>query len=915
MPLQVVEEDPAFAELLAPPRRQTVPHRPSDESDIFLYGELDSLAYQRQLNLEEQTVETAVKRFQRLSADAAARGDIWTHRPASRLVGTWVDPVTLAIRKVQEAVKKDEDGGRASIEYESDRLLQLLSPEAIAVILIHNVFGALIREPLGAKLTSLAVSVGNAVRAEINQQKIHDLELKQRAWERKAAETAHDNEPLDSIGDGKTARQPRKRKRKKSSLQHALTSNMSIVSAVNLAAMQADIPGTLWSTRDTLLIGTRLIDILIKSTFVQDEKTRKIVPAFKHYRRFLKKNNVVGMVQLEDAALKLISHERNDVSSFIEPKYQPMEVRPRPWVSPKNGAYLRSKVDLIRAPPSHALDNALAAADLQTLYEGLNALGDTSWRVNRGVLDAGQELWNRGGGKAGLVSKFDVTVPTRSAFLAKEETAFLLEQEKDEDETSGQCSSFDEANAIRKYRRIRKAAKKTNRELFSLRADTQYRLDYATAFADKEPFYLPHNVDFRGRAYPIPVYLQHMGADLTRAMLAFSNPGVQLGERGVYWLKIHLANKLGADKMSFDERIDVAENALPKAIQVGRNPLQESNLEWWNSHEDPFQLLAVCQELADAVGRYGGEQAMEGFYSTLPVAMDGSCNGLQHYAALGRDVLGGKQVNLIRSDRPQDVYTAVSELVSERVDLAAGKGDEIAKLLVGKVTRKVIKQTVMTSVYGVTLTGAREQIGSRLKDIDFPSEHIFAASLMLSKMTLSSLGDIFAGATKTMDWLSNAAHAVASAGHEVQWVTPVGLPVVQPYRKRARSIVKTIMQRVTLEQQGDHTPVSSQRQRSAFPPNFVHSIDSSHMLLTSIACKNVGLNFAAVHDSFWTNAATVDVMNEVLREEFVKLHSRELLREVREGFVMRHPHIKFEEVPERGSLQLEEVLDSPYFFS
>jgi len=33
---------------------------------------------------------------------------------------------------------------------------------------------------------------------------------------------------------------------------------------------------------------------------------------------------------------------------------------------------------------------------------------------------------------------------------------------------------------------------------------------------------------------------------------------------------------------------------------------------------------------------------------------------------------------------------------------------EVAESLKGKVTRKVIKQTVMTSVYGVTFVGARK---------------------------------------------------------------------------------------------------------------------------------------------------------------------------------------------------------------
>ena len=34
-------------------------------------------------------------------------------------------------------------------------------------------------------------------------------------------------------------------------------------------------------------------------------------------------------------------------------------------------------------------------------------------------------------------------------------------------------------------------------------------------------------------------------------------------------------------------------------------------------------------------------------------------------------------------------------------------------------------------------------------------------------------------------------------------------------------------------------PVAVQRQKSAFPPNYVHSLDSSHMLMTAKACAQV----------------------------------------------------------------------------
>lgn len=53
----------------------------------------------------------------------------------------------------------------------------------------------------------------------------------------------------------------------------------------------------------------------------------------------------------------------------------------------------------------------------------------------------------------------------------------------------------------------------------------------------------------------------------------------------------------------------------------------------------------------------------EEYISHLHCHVDGSCNGMQHYAAFGRDEHGGRQVNLADSDRPGDVYTAILKLV------------------------------------------------------------------------------------------------------------------------------------------------------------------------------------------------------------------------------------------------------------
>nr|CAB3456645.1 unnamed protein product [Digitaria exilis] len=80
-----------------------------------------------------------------------------------------------------------------------------------------------------------------------------------------------------------------------------------------------------------------------------------------------------------------------------------------------------------------------------------------------------------------------------------------------------------------------------------------------------------------------------------------------------------------------------------------------------------------------------------------------------------------------------------------------------------------------------------------------------------------------------------------------------------------------------------HAPeprVMVKRQRTAFPPNFVHSLDGSHMMMTAVACKKQGLNFAGVHDSYWTHACDVDTMNKILREKFVELYDTPILENV-----------------------------------
>ena len=82
-------------------------------------------------------------------------------------------------------------------------------------------------------------------------------------------------------------------------------------------------------------------------------------------------------------------------------------------------------------------------------------------------------------------------------------------------------------------------------------------------------------MDFRGRAYPIPPHLSHIGDDLSRGLLQFEE-AKPLGVRGLRWLKIHLANLYGYDKANFDERVLWVEKHREDIYDSAEKPLEVS---------------------------------------------------------------------------------------------------------------------------------------------------------------------------------------------------------------------------------------------------------------------------------------------------------------------------------------------------
>lgn len=107
-------------------------------------------------------------------------------------------------------------------------------------------------------------------------------------------------------------------------------------------------------------------------------------------------------------------------------------------------------------------------------------------------------------------------------------------------------------------------------------------------------------------------------------------------------------------------RLRFANEIIDLIFDSADNPL--TGKRWWAESDEPWQTLACSMEIAAAIRSPDPEK----FRSHFPVHQDGSCNGLQHYAALGRDSSGAFSVNLVPCSEPQDVYSAVAALVEQQ---------------------------------------------------------------------------------------------------------------------------------------------------------------------------------------------------------------------------------------------------------
>lgn len=861
----------------------------------------------RQKKLESRVLELALQRWRAESEKTQQMRILGTLKNPSlgSLVHDWITGM-VALVKEEIRFVQDAEGKVLSVT-DADRMLigpflHFSAPERLCAAAIMAWLGVLndqkTQNPAEVDLTKMIMRVGGNVTTEITYQLVK-LKVKILA-------PLEQRRQLAKLEATKGARQ--------ASVMKEILEYTADVDTLDPAHLDSDkvVPGVPQLTKNICAkVGAFFLSLIIKvarmpistTSQITNETITQVFPIMSQSKTW-RNGKRLGTIKTHMAFLERIKKE--PVHSFIA-KHLPMVVPPKEWKSIGKGPYYKTFVSAVRfkdvGKSQKAYVNfAVARGDMKQVFAGLDVIGKVPWNINKSVFKVLAECWNTGEALAGLPPENPVP-----------------DYPPEPDRLDGYS-----------HRRWRMVMREINNEItgfHSQRCSTNFQLECARAYLN-ETFYCPHNVDFRGRAYPIPPYLNHMGADHIRGLFVFAQ-GKELGESGLFWLKIHLANVFGFDKESLTARAQFAEEHLSDIYDSAHNPM--TGRRWWMKSEDAFQTLAACIELTAALD----SPVPSKYVSHLPVQQDGSCNGLQHYAALGGDMIGARQVNLMPGDKPSDIYSGVANLVRESISKAARENYLPASVLDGHISRKVVKQPVMTNVYGVTYHGARAQVRKQLIDI-LPraalSNNVNPGQLAgyVATEIFGALSKMFNGAHNIQVWLGECGARISQAitpeqiariqskraGTEseksrylakplkadaqnglkedckfkstIVWTTPLGLPVVQPYRVPKTRTIQTTLQAVKLAERTLADPVSLRKQLQAFPPNFIHSLDATHMMLSALKCDEIGLTFAAVHDSFWTHAADVPIMNRVLRDAFVRMHSEDIIGRLREEFIARY---------------------------
>ena len=481
------------------------------------------------------------------------------------------------------------------------------------------------------------------------------------------------------------------------------------------------------------------------------------------------RNNTIYYVQATEKTREWIENY-NDFNEVLFPEYLPMLMRPRDWKFPEKGGYISPhvKLKLVKADSEGYLEELRNRVDeMPVLYEAINAIQKTAWTINKKVLDVVISNWENNNQMGDLP-------PRKLDKFAPRKPDDIETNEKSRKEYSIRNRIFCdwEAEQISKIIQVKRIIR------------------IAKVFQEEKYLYFPHQLDFRGRIYAVPMFLHPQYADYARSLLHFAEGKAIKNNDDACWLAIHGANSFGEDKCSLDDRTQWISDNEEMIFKCAENP--HMNTEW-SQADKPYQFLAFCFEWRE-FSKGNGEYNF-GYKSHIPVLVDGSCNGLQHFSAMLKDEIGGAAVNLTPKDTPADIYGDVADIVIQRLKEMLNDTSKFGKppkdptrkqftvaelaqhWLQFGVDRKTCKRPVMTLPYGSRRFSHRKYIQASImerknKGAELPEDWkdkslnpkynaLYVPSFFLANVTLGAIHQVVTSARDVMSWLQTTSRIVS----------------------------------------------------------------------------------------------------------------------------------------------------------
>ncbi|MGL5567195.1 MAG: DNA-directed RNA polymerase, partial [Plesiomonas sp.] len=509
-----------------------------------------------------------------------------------------------------------------------------------------------------------------------------------------------------------------------------------------------------WAEAEAYHVGVKMIELCISAAGLCSVETQQ---------QDSKASSVQTFVSLTEEWSKKLT-TRAGALAGVSPMFQPCVVPPKPWTSVQGGGYWakgRRPLNLIRVGSKKALMR-YNEIEMPQVYSAINIIQNTAWKINPDVLRVVNEIvhWDN--------------CPVEDV-----PSADAMPKPKCPEEIAA------DPELLKKWKRNAAGLYRKEKARQSRRLSLEFALEQANKFADYDAIWFPYNMDWRGRVYAVSMF-NPQGNDMTKGLLTFAEK-IALGEEGAYWLAVHGSNCAGVDKVSLDDRVKWVHDNEEHILASARDPL---GYTWWAEQDSSsFCLLAFC---FDWLGYVESGRSVN-YESSLPLAFDGTCSGLQHFSAMLRDEVGGAAVNLLPSDKPQDIYGIVAQKVVIELNklLLAGSEDEtkvvedkktgelIEKVILGDktlaaqwleygVTRGVTKRSVMTLAYGSKKFGFSEQVMEDTVQpaLDAGKGNMFTmpkqAATFLAGLIWDAVGVTVIAAVQAMEWLQKAANLVSS---------------------------------------------------------------------------------------------------------------------------------------------------------